>query len=66
VKDVEVGRGVGKGATVEVGDLWVSQLHEQSLCSLELVDGADVGLALPDLSLPGPGLAMLILLRKSV
>ena len=40
----------------------MSQLHEQSLCSLEPVDGAEVGVVLPDdLSI---GLAMV--LRKSV
>ena len=32
----------------EVGDLWLSQLHEQSLCSLEPVEGAEVGVVLPD------------------
>ncbi len=46
-----------------MGDLWLSQLHEQSLCSLEPVEGAEVGVVLPDLS-PATGLA--IVLRKSV
>lgn len=50
---------------VEVGDLWLSQWQEQSLCSLELVDGAEVGVVLPDDDLsPATGLA--IDLRKSV
>lgn len=51
------------GVGAEVGDLWLSQLHEQSLCSLEPVEGADVGVVLPDLSVAA-GLAMV--LRKSV
>jgi len=41
---------VGRGA--EAGDLWVSQLQEQSLCSLVPVEGAeegaDVGVVPPD------------------
>ena len=49
---------------IEVGDLCVSQLHEQSLCSLEPVDGAEVGVVLPDDLSPGIGLPMV--LRKSV
>jgi hypothetical protein len=47
----------------EVGDLWLSQLHEQSLCSLEPVEGAEVGVVLPDDLSPVIGLAIL---RKSV
>jgi hypothetical protein len=39
-------------------------LHEQSLCSLEPVDGAEVGVVLPDDLSPGIGLPMV--LRKSV
>jgi len=55
----------GDGRTAEVGDLWVSQLHEQLLSSLEVSDdGADVGVDLPDALSPVTGLA--ILLRKSV
>jgi hypothetical protein len=46
-----------------VGDLWLSQLHEQSLCSLEPVEGAEVGVVLPDDLSPVMGLANL---RKSV
>jgi hypothetical protein len=48
----------------EVGDLWLSQLHEQSLCSLEPVEGAEVGVVLPDDLSPVIGLC--IVLRKSV
>lgn len=51
---------------VDIGDLCVSQLHEQSLCSLVPVDGAEVGVVLPDdevLLSPAIGL---IDLRKSV
>lgn len=51
-------------AAAEVGDLWLSQLHEQSLCSLEPVEGAEVGVVLPDDLSPGAGLPMV--LRKSV
>ena len=47
-----------------MGDLWVSQLHEQSLCSLELVEGADVGVVRPDDFSPAIGLPMVF--RKSV
>lgn len=47
-----------------MGDLWVSQLQEQSLFSLELVEGTEVGVVLPDDFSPGTGLA--IVLRKSV
>lgn len=49
-------------------DLWCpSQLHEQSLWSLEPVDGADVGVVRPEDGLScGRGLAMLMDLRKSV
>jgi hypothetical protein len=48
----------------EVGDLWLSQLHEQSLCSLEPVEGAEVGVVLPDDLLSAvTGLAIF---RKSV
>jgi hypothetical protein len=51
---------------VEVGDLWVSQLHEQSLCWLEPVEGAEVGVVLPDDLSPGIGLFKAMVLRKSV
>ncbi len=46
----------------------MSQLQEQSLCSLEPVEGAEVGVVLPDdgLSPVRGGLAMVIVLRKSV
>jgi hypothetical protein len=47
-----------------VGDLWVSQMHEQSLCSLEPVEGAEVGVVRPDDLSPVTGLV--IVLRKSV
>jgi streptogramin lyase len=50
-------------AVAETGDLWLSQLHEQSLCSLEPVEGAEVGVVLPDDLSPVMGLANL---RKSV
>lgn len=57
--------GTGKvKEVVEVGDLCVSQLHEQSLWSLELVEGAEVGVVLPEDLSPAAGLFML--LRKSV
>jgi len=71
----EVGRitGVGGFSTVGDVDLWVSQLQEQLLCSLDAVEGAvegaDVGVDLPDsLSVPPDkgGLAIDIDLRKSV
>jgi len=52
------------GGAIEVGDLWVSQLQEQSLCSLEPVEGAEVGVVLPDDLSPATGLA--IVFRKSV
>jgi hypothetical protein len=41
-------------------------LHEQSLCSLDPVEGAEVGVFLPDDLSPGMGLAREIVLRKSV
>ena len=64
VKEADVGKG---GATVVVGDLCDSQLHEQSLCSLDPVDGAEVGVVLPDdFSLGATGLVMAMVLRKSV
>lgn len=63
VEGAEEGKTKGLGV-VEVGDLWVSQLHEQSLCSLEPVEGAEVGVVLPDDLSPGIGLPMV--LRKSV
>jgi len=48
------------GVEVEVGDLWVSQAHEQLLCSLELDEGIEVGVGLsPDIGLP-------MVLRKAV
>lgn len=61
----------GEGSTVEVGDLCVSQLHEQSLCSVDAADdGMEVGEEPPDVETEalstGRGLAMLMLLRKSV
>jgi hypothetical protein len=49
----------------EVGDLWLSQLHEQSLCSLEPVEGAEVGVVLPD-DLLSPAVGLCMVLRKSV
>lgn len=54
---------VADEGTAEVGDLWVSQLHEQSLCSLEPVEGADVGVVRPEDLSPVMGL---MVLRKSV
>jgi hypothetical protein len=54
------------GMAVVVGDLCESQLHEQSLCSLVLVEGAEVGVDRPEeevLLSPAMGL---IDLRKSV
>lgn len=73
------GRGADVGSTAGVGgfsdigeaDLWVSQLHEQLLCSLDAVDGveegADVGVDRPDsLSVPPVMGGLAIDLRKSV
>lgn len=61
----EVGIVNGDGRTADAGDLWLSQLHEQLLSSLEVSDGAEVGVQPPDDLLPvNGGLAML--LRKSV
>jgi len=54
----------GDGALVDIGDLVSSLLQEQLLCSLEAVDGAEVGVDLPDNLSPDTGLA--IVLRKSV
>jgi hypothetical protein len=54
---------VAEDGTVEVGDLCVSQWHEQSLCSLELVEGAEVGVVRPEDLSPVMGL---MVLRKSV
>lgn len=49
----------------DAGDLWVSQLQEQSLCSLTPVEGAEVGEVAPDEGFSTTvGLAMV--LRKSV
>jgi len=60
----------GDGSTVDVGDLCVSQLQE-SLCSVDAAEeGADVGEDPPDVEMEvlsaGRGLAILMLLRKSV
>jgi hypothetical protein len=54
---------VAEDGTAEIGDLWVSQLHEQSLCSLEPVEGAEVGVVRPEDLSPVMGL---MVLRKSV
>lgn len=66
VDGAEDGNANGVGGTVLDGDLWVSQLHEQSLCSLEPVEGAEVGVVLPDDLSPGAGLPLAMDLRKSV
>jgi len=79
------GNGADVGATADVGGiadvggfssvgdavLWVSQLHEQVLCSLDAVEGAvegaDVGVDRPDnLSVPPVKGGLAIDLRKSV
>jgi hypothetical protein len=60
----EVGWANGDGKVADVGDLRLSQLHEQELSSLVAEDGAEVGVYLPDCLSPFMGLAML--LRKSV
>lgn len=69
--------GVAKVGDFDVGDLCVSQLQEQLLCSLapvdgveladgvEPVDGAEVGVFLPDNNL-SPAVGLAIILRKSV
>jgi len=72
----DVGWTAGVGGISEVGDadLWVSQLHEQVLCSVDAVEGAEegaeVGVDRPDSLLSVPpvkgGLAIDIDLRKSV
>jgi len=65
VERAEDGWGNEVGGTVVIGDLRVSQLQEQSLCSLDPVEGAEVGVLLPDdLSPAVTGLA--IFMRKSV
>jgi hypothetical protein len=43
----DVGKANGDGRMADAGDLWVSQLHEQLLCSLEVSDGAEVGVQPP-------------------
>jgi len=64
VDGAEDGYANGVGGAMDTGDLCVSQLHEQSLCSLEPVEGAEVGVVVPDDLSPVTGLA--IVLRKSV
>ncbi len=64
VDGAEAGKTKWEVVAAEVGDLWLSQLHEQSLCTLEPVEGAEVGVVLPDLLSPAVGLC--IVLRKSV
>ena len=63
----EVGTGKlnGDGRAAEAGDLWASQAHEQLLCSLEVSEGADVGVELPECLWPVRG-GLAMLLRKSV
>lgn len=46
------------GGPTVLGDLWLSQLHEQLLSSLESEAGAEVGEGLGDFSAAGIGLAM--------
>lgn len=66
--DVGATKGVGGLSDVGDADLWVSQLHEQALFSLDAVEGAiegaDVGVDRPDVPPVKGGLA--IDLRKSV
>lgn len=65
VVGAEAGKTKCEPRGAEVGDLWLSQLQEQSLCSLDPLEGAEVGVVLPDdLSPPATGLVMD--LRKSV
>jgi hypothetical protein len=64
VDGAEAGKTKWEVVVAEVGDLWLSQLHEQSLCSLEPVEGAEVGVVLPDDLSPAIGLC--IVFRKSV
>jgi len=55
----------GDESTAEFGDLCVSQLHEQLLCSLDVSDDvAEVGVERPESFSVTSGLAML--LRKSI
>lgn len=65
----------GDGRTAETGDLWLSQaqVHEQLLCSLELSDGAEVGVETPEFDFPVKGAVngavrggLAMALRKSV
>lgn len=74
VRGAEAGRTADIGGfSAAVGDagLWVSQLHEQLLCTLKAVegavDGAEVGVDRPDsLSIPPVMGGLIIDLRKSV
>lgn len=66
VDGAEVGYAKGDGRTADAGDLWVSQGHEQLLCSLEVSEGAEVGVRIPERFSPFNGLPMVMLLRKSV
>lgn len=63
VDGAEVGQTKVAEVGTVVGDLCVSQAHEQSLCSLEPVEGAEVGVVRPEDLSPVMGL---IVLRKSV
>jgi hypothetical protein len=65
VDGAEAGKTKWEVVAAEVGDLWLSQLHEQSLCSLEPVEGAEVGVVLPD-DLLSPAVGLCMVLRKSV
>lgn len=65
VEGAEVGKTNVAEGRAEVGDLWVSQLHEQSLCSLEPVEGAEVGVVRPEDGF-SPTVGLAIVFRKSV
>jgi hypothetical protein len=63
--DVGIGKLNGDGRTADAGDLWASQAHEQLLCSLEISEGAEVGVEPPECLWPVKG-GLAMLLRKSV
>ena len=63
--DVGMGKLNGDGRTADAGDLWASQAHEQLLCSLEVSEGAEVGVEPPECLWPVRG-GLAMLLRKSV
>ncbi len=63
--EVGIGKLNGDGRTADAGDLWASQAHEQLLCSLEVSEGAEVGVETLQCFWPVRG-GLAMLLRKSV